>query len=208
MVEIVSNIIQIGVLCVCAVVSIYFAGTRQSREWLLFGLFSGSFLLGDLWWLLCLIFYGWDYGYSLIPYINWKASILFLILLLLQYHPVGRKPVHGAQRLIPVACGLMCVFYMQYGAYVDNVITALFMSITIWIIVQRLLQIKKGEEGGAADRCLCLSALFFCVMEYALWTASCLDYDNPLRHLYEVFGFILTFSVVLFLPAIRKVVRR
>ena len=210
MLEVVSNIIQIAVLVVCIAAAVYNTDTLKSRSWVLFGLFAVSFLLGDIWWLLDLLFYRDRTLYSLIPYINWKASALFLILLIRnrQQAPLFKRPVRSILWVIPVFCAGMCAYYMQFGAYVDNVITALFMAVLIWITIQRFLEIRGSEDDAAGDKSLCLVVLLFCVSEYAMWTASCLDYDHPLRILYDVFSFVLTLSIALMIPALRKAVSR
>lgn len=210
MTEIISNSIQIAVLIFCLAYAIYSMYTQKDRLWLLYGLFMLSFLLGDIWWLLEIIFYGWDFDYSLIPYINWKASLLFLILMIWQHHPesVFKKPVSKLMWLIPVFCAAMCIYYMQFGAYVDNTVTAVLMSITIWIAIQRAMESRREGTKGQDDWYVCRAILIFCIIEYVMWTASCLDYDNPLRHLYTVGGYLLTVCIIYFIPAIRKAVSR
>lgn len=209
MLEIVSNVIQTAVLGVCVIVAFYYAVNSRSRSWLLYGLFSASFFLGDLWWVLFLLFYDSDYGYSLIPYINWKASILFLILLM-QYQlktPVFKKNNSPALCVIPLFCAGMCLYYMKFGAYLDNSLTAILMCILIWIVVQRLLEIRDIEGGKADDKALCILVFFFCISEYIIWTATCLDYGNPLRRLYDIFGALMTAGFVLIIPAMKKAVK-
>ena len=206
MVETVSNILQIVVLCACIAAAEYHTGASKSRSWLLYGLFVLSFLLGDIWWILDLLFYDNSF-YSIVPYINWKASILFLILLMNQQQDEAvRRPYGIGMWIIPVFCGAMCVYYMQFGAYIDNVLTAVLMAVLIWVTVRMLLDKRDKSEYASRNRALCLVVLLFCASEYIMWTASCLDYGNPLRYLYDVFSFVLTLCIVLFIPAMRKAV--
>ena len=209
MLEVVSNIIQIIVLCFCIAGAIRYTNALKSRSYMLFGLFAASFLLGDIWWLLDLLLYRDRAFYSLIPYLNWKASALFLILLVfyLQQGPFIKRPVRRILWLIPVFCAVMCAYYMQFGAYIDNIVTALFMTVLIWITIQHLFDIRSGKC-NAANKDICLVVLLFCVSEYVMWTGSCFDYGNPLRNLYDIFGFVLTLSIALMIPAMRKAVSR
>ncbi|MBR6444687.1 MAG: hypothetical protein IKS63_04595 [Firmicutes bacterium] len=207
MIDIVNSSMQMAVIFVCEMVAFYDARTKRSRLRLLYGLFLLSIFLGDLWWVLGMVFYGGNLGYSLIPYINWKVALLFLILMMQQYHgePVFRKPVRKTQWLIPVFCGFMCAGYMTLGAYLDNVVTAILMSVIIWNAVQRLIEIRKGLTEKTGDSLLCKMILIFCALEYAMWTASCLN--EPWYNLYYVFDAAITVCYILFIPAVRKAVR-
>ena len=204
-----SEISQMVVLLLCEAVAIIDARKVRSRLRLLYGLFLLSFFLGDLWWFLNMAIYEGNAAYSLIPYINWKAAMLFLILIMQQYHrePIFRKPISPLQLFIPVFCGGMCAFYMTNGAYLDNIVTAILMSIIIWNAVQRLIEIRKGMTKDKADSHLCRVILLFCLLEYGMWTASCL-YNIPWVYdgLYYAFNFALSFCCILFIPAIRKAV--
>lgn len=208
MVETIGNILQIIVLGICTAVAAYNTESRKNRSWLIYGLFAFSFLLGDIWWLLDWLFYE-DEFYSIIPYINWKASFLFLILLMQRQlkTPIFRKINNPVLCMIPLFCTGMCFYYMKFGAYIDNLLTALLMCLLIWITVQRLLEIRSGEGGSAEDKSLCLLVFLFCVSEYIIWTASCLDYGNPLRSLYDIFSFVMTVIFLLIIPAMKKAVK-
>ena len=210
MYEIAENSIQTAVIFGCAAIAIYEAAVTRSRIWMLCGLFLVSFFLGDLWWLLNLIFYPGNSEYSLVPYINWKASALFLILMLLQDggDKVLRKPENKLMWLIPVFCGVMCAFYMQFGAYIDNITTAVLMSILIWCAVQKSHKIRDGKAERTNDHDMCRMVLWFCVLEYVMWTASCLDYGNPLRSLYYICEIAISMFAMLLIPAVRKAVGR
>ena len=210
MYEIVDNSIQLTVIFCCAAASIYRTALTRSRIWLLCSLFFASYFLGDLWWLLDELFYPEVSGYSLVPYINWKASILFLILMLQQDRNdrLFRKPESRAMWLIPVFCGIMCIFYMQFGAYIDNITTAILMSILIWEAVQRPLGAKNGTTEYAADHDMCRMILWFCVIEYIMWTITCLDYGHPLRSLYYICEAVITLLFILMIPAVGKAVGR
>ena len=82
MIESVENALQLLVTGICAVISAYKAVAFRSRTWALLLLFSGAFFLGDLYWLLFMLFYGETPYYSYIPDLSWYTSYLFLFLLL------------------------------------------------------------------------------------------------------------------------------
>ena len=208
MLDIVSNVLQMAALCVCEAFAFYDARSKESRLRLLYGLFLFSFFMGDLWWLLDISFFGETPVYSLIPYLNWKASGIFIILMMMQYNhkPVLVRPTRAYIWAVPVFCAAMCAFFMQYGAYVDNILTAVLMSAIISMAIQRLEDIKENVDGRSGDKMLCQVVLLFSALEYAMWASSCLSYENLLRYIYYVFEFGLTVCILLFIPAIRKAV--
>ena len=82
MIETVVNIIQLIITGACSGIALFNAVRTEHRAWTLVGLFSGIFFMGDLYWLLFLLFYGETPPYSFIPYMSWYASYLFMLLLL------------------------------------------------------------------------------------------------------------------------------
>ena len=56
MIEQIDNGIQIAVLVVCVVTAIFKAARYRSRSWTLLAFFYGSWLLGDIYWTVCLLF--------------------------------------------------------------------------------------------------------------------------------------------------------
>ena len=96
MIETVVNIIQLIITGVCSGIALFNAVRTEHRAWTLVGLFSGIFFMGDLYWLLFLLFYGETPPYSFIPYMSWYASYLFMLLLLVT--------VKGGIRRRPVGC--------------------------------------------------------------------------------------------------------
>ena len=208
MTEIINNLVQMGILIVCMVIVIFRSVSGKSRTWLVYALFLTSYFLGDLWWFLELVLYKGKLGYSLVPYINWKASILFLILLLQLNRPGADYGWSGGRILwgIPLFCSVLCIFYMQYGAYFDNITTAILMSILMWMAARGLLNNSKEDKEKRRVNLLYQVTLIFCGLEYVMWTITCLDYGNPLRYLYPICDLAISISFILFLPAIRRVV--
>lgn len=210
MFEIIDNSIQIAVIFGCGFYSVYKTVLTRSRLWLVCSLFMASYFLGDLWWLLNEVLYPGYSEYSLVPYINWKASVVFLIMLLQQERKGEKlqKPGNRYMWLIFVFCAVMCAYYMQFGAYVDNVTTAILMAVLIWTAVQRTFESRQDGNYRADDHELCRMALIFCVLEYTMWTSTCLNYGNPLRGLYYICEAILTVFIIMLTMAVRKAVGR
>ncbi len=207
MIESAENALQLLMTGICATISAYRAIAFRSRTWALLLLFSGAFFLGDLYWLLFMLFYGKTPYYSYIPDLSWYTSYLFLFLLL--YYAGGsiKKKWHSPVLwIVPVFTGGMCTFYMQYGSYLSNLVCAVLMTLIIMEAIA-VLQIQKDmPEGRRNGRFLCMAALFFCAMEYGVWTASCFFSGDTLANPYIWLDALLSLSIVLFIPAVRKAV--
>lgn len=207
MIESVENALQLLVTGICAVISAYKAVAFRSRTWALLLLFSGAFFLGDLYWLLFMLFYGETPYYSYIPDLSWYTSYLFLFLLL-HHAGVNTKKKWSSPALwtVPVFTGGMCAFYMQYGRYLSNLTCAALMTLVMMEAIAMIQSQRNMPEGKRRCRFLCMAALFFCAMEYGVWTASCFFEGDTFANPYIWFDGLLSLSIVLFIPAVRKAV--
>ena len=204
MIESVENALQIAVLLACAGIAIARAAAHRSREWTLLGFVYGSWVLGDIYWLVCLVFYDRTPQVSLVSDLSWYASYIFLYMLLRQAAPPeGAREKRGLPWLGPVLCYGMAVFFMQWGEIVSNLIYATLMSLLLFSVIRRFLD----RDRYAAQQPLCIAILVFCLLEYALWTSSCFFSGEGIQNPYYWFDFLLTVSFVFFLPATGKAVR-
>lgn len=199
MIEQIDNGIQIAVLVICVIEAIFKAAKYRSRSWTLLAFFYGSWLLGDIYWTVCLLFYDKTPEISVVSDLSWYASYIFLYLLLRHTSPpeklAGKKIIPW---LGPVFALGMALFYMRLGAILNNLIYAGLMGLLLYAAISRLTERR--------DRALPVVILIFCLLEYALWTASCFWNDPIQFHPYYCFDLLLTLSFPFFLPAARKAV--
>ena len=199
MIEQIDNGIQIAVLAICVIAAIFKAAKYRSRSWTLLAFFYASWLLGDIYWTVCLHFYDKTPEISVVSDLSWYASYIFLYLLLRHNSPpealAGKKITPW---LGPVFATLMALFFMQRGEIISNLIYAGLMGLLLYAAISRLTERR--------DRALPVVILIFCLLEYALWTASCFWNDPIQFHPYYCFDLLLTLSFPFFLPAARKAV--
>ncbi len=206
MMESIENGIQLLLTGLCAGVSIARALRTQRREWALLGLFSGAYFLGDLYWLLYLVFYGDTTPFPLIPDLCWYASELFLLLLLVFVNGSHSEEMKNrALWLSAVFPVCMCVFYMQWGQYISNLIYAVLMTLILRRVAGGFLSLP-GNPKAQSGRGLYLAVILFCALEYGLWTISCFWEGDTVLNPYFWLDILLSVSFLLFLPAVRKVV--
>ena len=206
MTEIIENSAQLGLLTVWTVLAGAYAIRSAHRDGALLPLFYGSYVLGDIYWLLYLIFYGETPYIFYVSYISWYAGYLFLYLLLLRVSTSEeRKENHPVLWLLPLFTAAMGIYYMQWGDYAGNLISAVLMTLLLWHAVRGLIHIRSNPE-AAPRRFLYITVLVFCALEYAAWTASCFFSGDTLANPYFWFDFMMTPCAMLILPAYRKAV--
>ncbi|MBQ9815533.1 MAG: hypothetical protein IJM53_07580 [Lachnospiraceae bacterium] len=203
MIESIENALQIGALIICAVVSLYPTITRKSREWMILFFFYGSFLLGDIYWLVCLIFFGDTPKISVVSDLSWYAMYIFLYMLLIQTAPpVKTSRLRALPWLGPIFSVAMAVFFILRGEILSNIIYASLMGLLLFSVICRFIDWKIYKN----QIFLSIMILVFCLLEYGLWTASCFWTSDTLTNPYYWFDFLLTVSAAIFLPATKKAV--
>ena len=190
-----ENTIQVVVLLVCVIAAVWQAISRRSRVWTLLALFYGSWLLGDLYWLVCYLYYDTMPQISIVSDLSWYASMIFLYMLLREAAP-PEKTRRRLPWIGPVFAAAMAVFFMQWGEYFNNTVYAVLMGILLYASIHRL---QEGRQ-----RFLSALVLAYCLLEYGLWISSCFWQEPVLSEPYYWFDFALTASFFLFLPAARK----
>ena len=222
MTEIIDNVIQLAATGICMIIALRKGLLLQNRAWTILALASGVFFLGDLYWDLYLVLCGKTPDHSYIPYLSWYASYMFLLLLLVELRvPRKERKYRKILWVIPAFSAGMCIFYMQYGDWIGNIITAVFMSLLMWQALDMLLSLKVSQRtssgtGGETQRAepdwlrgkaaICIAVLLFCAAEYAAWTASCFGNYETLAHPYIWFDTMLSAVFLLFPAALGKAV--
>lgn len=203
MIESLENTLQILVLLLCALLALLRAAGTRSRAWMLLFFSFASWVLGDIYWLAVLLFFDQTPQISVVSDLSWYASYLFLYLLLRQLDPPERLNKAGfLPWLGPAFAAGMAVFFMQWGEPLSNLIYAALMGLLLFAALRRLTE----RRGAGCRKALPLLILIFCLLEYALWTASCFWSGETFANPYYWFDFLLTLSFPFFLPAVKKAV--
>ena len=118
---------------------------------------------------------------------------------------IGEEKAPIMLYLIPAFTIAMCAYYMSFGDYVSNLAVAVLMTVIMWNAAKGLIRVRKQEE-GAEKLGLYMMSLLFGIVEYAMWTSSCIWEGNTILYPYYWFDFLLSICFVLFIPAVRKMV--
>ncbi len=204
MIENYENMIQTAVLLICSGTAAYRAFRYRSRSWILVFFFYGNWALGDIYWLVHLVFFDRTPQIVMVSDLNWYVAYIFLYMLLRHIAPPETRV---EKRLLPwlgpvFALG-MAVFFIQWGQIVSNLIYAGLMGLLLFSVARRLMD--RQVYGG--QRFLCALILVFCLLEYGLWISSCLFQSDTLaNNPYYWFDLLLTAGFPFFIPAVKKAV--
>ena len=195
----IDNALQLICQGVCMILSIYHAFSSGKRIWILLSMYYSIYTLGILYWFLYMILYGETPYFSFISDFCWLAALLFLILMLMVMKDEEKDwKKHNGLLLVPVFTFGMALYYMTKGDYFTNIFYAVLMAFLIAYSIQGMMSIEKtrGRYG------LCRAVFMLCVIEYCLWTSSCIDWEPYADYLYYFFDIMLTLvNVLLYLKA-------
>ena len=208
MIETVENAIQFAVVGICCGISVFRFLRSRSRIWVLMTMCYGSFLLGLLYWLLYLLFYGVTPQFRYISELSWYTAYLFLFMVL---HLIGDPQERTVRSRIPLllivfAAG-MCVLYMFYSSWISCILSAVCMSLLLYHASRGLIYHRK-QNGDAARRRFYALTLLFCSAEYFMWTFTCFIWTDTLSNPYFWFDFLQTVCFLLFVPAAASIERQ
>ena len=190
-----ENALQFAVLFLCFIAAVPLAVRRKSRTWTLLAFYYGSWWLGDLYWLLCYLYFNTMPQISIVSDLSWYAAMIFLYMLLREV-----SPPEGKRRVLPwlgpVFTAGMAVFFMRWGEYLNNLIYAALMGLLLYAAILRLMEGRQRFLSGAI--------LEYCLLGYGLWVSSCFWKSSVLTEPYYWFELLLTACFPVFLPAARK----
>lgn len=200
MIEALDYGLQFLILLVCGV----YAGVRavytRERGWVLLCFFYACYALGDLYWLLCMALEGATPKLHFISELSWSAGYIFLCLLL-QLVQTRHEPFHVRSAwLAPAFAAAACVFFLQYGDYLGNLVSAVIMSRLGFLVLRGLF----GREKQAPDRRLYLAVAMIFLAEYGEWFATCFWTGVALAVPYSCFEAVMTVFIALLASAYRK----
>jgi len=205
MIESIDNGIQMIITALCTGITVYNWLKDGRREWILLGLFTGTYFMGDLYWQLYLVFYHRTPVYSDIPYVSWYAAYVFLLLLLAMFSKTTALQVLRRFWPVPVFTAGMCVFYMRYGSYVSNLVAVVIMSLLISRCLEGIMD-KRAMGAGEDGRQVYILILVLCLLEYGMWTVSCFTSGNSIANPYYWFDVMLSVDFLLITLSMTKAV--
>lgn len=199
MIETIDYLLQFVVLLICGAIAVARAAGTRSRGWLILAFFYACYALGDLYWTLCVALDGETPAASYISEMSWDAGFIFICLLLRLIRSDAAKRVWFAW-LAPVFTFTAAVFFMQRGAYLDNLVCAAILGWMGYLVLQGLVADREKKSA----RMLRLSVGAFFLLEYAMWFISCFWMGDSLLNPYFWCDGLLTLVLASLIPGCQK----
>ena len=208
MIEAVDNLIQTMALAGCIGIAGFRLAVHRSRLWMLLLLFFISMFLGDLYWALSLLLLRRPPLFDYVSEISWFSAYLFLYLLIRETLDCEKKKVKSPVLWVgPAFAACMAVFYMQWGSVMSNITYAVAMGLILYHTSSGLLLLKDSSTRQCRRKILFLAVNIFCLIEYALWTSSCIWSGDTLANPYYWIDFLSTVCLVFLLRATNEAVK-
>ena len=210
MIETIENAFQVLVLIICCIICMLQAIKRRDRSLTLLFFFYGSYLLGDLYWQICLFYYKETPEVKWVSDMSWYGAFLFLYLLmkLEEQNVFGEnilplKKRHTPAKLWPYLSFVftfgMGFFYMQLGDVISNIIYAIIMGLALSRCFIAFADTKDAKLLNTHSvrrlRQMAAVLLLFCILEYTMWTASCFWDETKIPEIiYYTFDVLMSLS--------------
>jgi len=210
MIETIDNTIQLVTTAISSGIAIYYAYSSRNHIWIKLSLAIFVYFLGDLYNALYLLFYDRTPHYSVIPYIGWYASYLFLFLLLSDIEAENKITYrYKVLWLVPVFSignGLFYMYQSAWASITDPLLHIIVMTLLMWHTIGGILHFRKVPAYAAHKKRLYITILIICFGEYATSIVSCFWMGDTLRNPYFWFDTLLSAAYLLLPAALKKAV--
>ena len=203
MIEIYDNSLQILVLLICGIIAVYRAVKYDSRIWTMLAFFYGSWALGDIYWVFCIVFFDGKPTVTAVSDIGWYTAFLFLYVLFNQLAPLEK----GWHKRIfpwlgPLFAGTMMIYFMQDGSILSNLMSGILISMVLHTCLIRVSDRKHFNSVFY----LCILTLILFLLEYALWLIPWSKFGDFIYNPYYWVDVLITICFVFYIPALKKAV--
>ena len=173
MFEFSENTVQVLVLSACVGVAFYRSIRFRDKSSILLLFFNGSYLMGDLYWQVCLYYFGESPELPVISDLSWYGSFMFLPFLAF------------------VFTGGLAAFFIQYGQITANILYAIFFGHILYLVFNIYFNYEKPTT---RLKYVCILAFIFCLGEYGAATSSCFWEHESISNPYYWFDMVMTMS--------------
>ena len=166
MYEVFENAFQILMLVISIGLSLSLAWRTREKAWVLLSMFYGCWIMGDIYWQLCLVLFGGIPTLSLVSNLSWYSSYIFLYILLRYVEPKTGFSKSFLPVIGPLFTFAMAVFFVVQsggGQIGSNLASALFMGILLYAAIRRLADHRR--EGTRS--------LFCVLIILSVWNTEC-----------------------------------
>ena len=172
------------------------------RGWLYLSVFFLADMLSDYYWTIySLVMNDSPDVSAIIAYIGWNLGYLILLLTVLRNRPKDCAGYFHPLMLLPIPLNAyQFSIYISFGGFFNNLWQCGFSTAIACFCLQALLywhRFRKDASKKVHFPYLHTTILFYIITQYAMWTASCFDWESEPKNPYYYFAFA-GYVIVLF----------
>ncbi len=190
-IDIIENVFMLLAALIGLFISLFRYIETPKRGWLYMTIFALCNILSDYYWTIYTLIIHEDPDVSaLMAYFGWNAGYFVLLLAVLEMRPKEGKRYFHPLMLLPIPLNIwQLIIYLQYGGIFNNLWQTGLTTVIAVLCMQSLLYWFKNRKQGAHLPVTHLAVLFFVLVEYAMWTASCFSWPSDWQDPYFYFAF-------------------
>ncbi len=202
--EYLENIVQLLLILVALLASLFRYISSKKRGWLYAVIFFTSSLLSSYFWTSYLVIMGDSPNASVfLTYFGWNVSYFVLLLLTIHVKPPPERNYFHPLMLVPVPLNIVqLVIYLKFGSVLNNLYQVTVCTIISCSCLQSILYAFKNRKNGAKPAYIVWAILVYTAAEFGMWTASC--YEGWANYVYYLCSFLCSISYLLLIWAIRQ----
>ncbi|MCR5419064.1 MAG: response regulator [Lachnospiraceae bacterium] len=200
MLELVTNILAIVFNVIGLMICMFLYVDNPKRDYECAIVANLCLLLSNYYWGAYTLLMGENPNVSsFMAYFGWNLIYFPLLLMLLNRQTKEEKKFFSLLCLIPVPIDIWQFFlYMQFGGLFNNLWEGIFSTLVACLSLNTIIYHFKNREKGAKVPYEAYIALFYIIVEYTMWTATCFDWPDDLHHPYTYAALIMAFLPVVF----------
>lgn len=205
MIEIIDNLSQVLVAMLGCIISGVFYYKSRKQPFFILTCFYGCFMLAGLYWMLYTILVTDAPPMFYVSEIGWLSSYLFLYLLQYSISDKEERAFRCSRMYVASAVIIFfTLYYISIGSLIYNIIIGGIMLTLTWCSVRGFVYQKK--QLGSNKWQFHLAVIVFVALENCLWLSSYPWVSDTWTNPYFWIDFMLTTSIFLILPSVRKAV--
>lgn len=198
-IEQIENVLGLTVLVLCTI-TMFVKRTWPNDDIRLFSRgFFGTALLGDAYYTIYALVFGFTPQYFYGAELAWLAEELFLLLLVVEvFSKEGLSPIRPVSWIGPIIIALLTIwFIVESGSPVINILMGCAMSGIALFALSALFGAREDHASGIArHRGFYLATASFVAIEYVIWSCSIIDKSVSIANSYYWFNPILYVTLI------------
>ena len=188
----IDNVLMLTSAVIGLLISLFKYIEHPRRGWLYMSVFFLASFLSDYYWTTYTLVMGDSPDVSaLIAYFGWNAAFLVLLIAVIRMRVPGSRKYFHPLMLLPIPLNIyQFSLYIAFGGLFNNIWQVGVTTLTAVFCLQSIIYHLKNKKNGMPFPHVHILVLVYVALQYAMWTASCFDWESEIADPYYWFAFI------------------